>query len=369
MPSLPTGATETIVEADALARLDAALEESVRLHLRSDVGYGLFLSGGIDSAALLAMATRIGGPVRAYTARFDTPGVPDEAEAAAAVARACNAHHDILTVDEATVWRHLPAIVACMDDPVADYAIIPTWLLARRAARDVKVILSGEGGDEIFAGYGRYRRAMRPWWLGGRSIRARGSFDGLGVLRDAGNWRDSTRAAQSAAATDGRTRLAAAQAADIADWLPHDLLLKLDRCLMAHGVEGRTPYLDAGMAASAFRLPDALKVRGGRGKYLLRAWLAENLPDARPFDRKRGFTVPVGAWIAGQGARLGSLVARQDGVVEIARPDRVEALFRAADGRRERHAAWTLLFYALWHRTHVLGRSSDGDVFAALSAR
>ena len=367
---LPSGSTEIIDEPAAMARLDAALEDSVRLHLRSDVGFGLFLSGGIDSAAILAMATRIGGPVRSYTARFDAPGSADESEAAAEVAKACNARHETLTIDQATVWRHLPEIVACMDDPVADYAIIPTWLLARHAARDVKVILSGEGGDEIFAGYGRYRRAMRPWYLGGRPMRARGSFDGLGVLRsEAGNWRDSSRASQGAAAMAGRTRLAAAQAADIADWLPHDLLLKLDRCLMAHGIEGRTPFLDPGVAATAFLLPDNLKVRDRRGKYLLRAWLAQNLPQARPFDRKRGFTVPVGTWIAAEGSRLGRLVASQDGVAEIARPDRVEALFRAANGRHERHAAWTLLFYALWHRTHILGRPPEGDVFATLSAK
>ena len=368
-PALPEGPTETIDETAALARLDAALEESVRLHLRSDVGYGLFLSGGIDSAAILAMATRIGGPVRAYTARFDAPGAADESEAASTVARACGAHHETLTVDEATVWRHLPAIVAATDDPVADYAIIPTWLLARRAAGEVKVILSGEGGDEIFAGYGRYRRAMRPWWRGGRPMRVRGTFDGLGVLRQpAGAWRDSVRAAHGTASTGERTRLAAAQAADVADWLPHDLLLKLDRCLMAHGIEGRTPFVDPGVAGAAFRLPDGLKVRDGRGKYILRTWLAKNLPDSRPFERKRGFTVPVGAWIANEGDRLGALVARQDGVAEIADPDRVRALFRNAQGRHERHAAWTLLYYALWHRTHILDRPPEGDVFATLAS-
>ena len=368
-PALPDGPTEIIDEETALARLDAALEESVRLHLRSEVGYGLFLSGGIDSAAILAMATRIGGPVRAYTARFDAPGAADESDAAAAVARACGAHHDTLTVDKATVWRHLPDIVAAIDDPVADYAIIPTWLLARHAAGQVKVILSGEGGDEMFAGYGRYRRAMRPWWMGGRPMRGRGTFDGLGVLRQpAGAWHDSVRAAHGAASTGGRSRLAAAQAADIAEWLPNDLLLKLDRCLMAHGIEGRTPFIDPGVAEAAFRLPDALKVRDGRGKYILRTWLARNLPDSRPFERKRGFTVPVGAWIASEGERLGPLVARQDGVAEIADPDRVRSLFRNANGRHERHAAWTLLFYALWHRTHILDRPSEGDVFSTLAA-
>lgn len=366
---LPEGGPENLDLEGALARLDEALTESVRLHLRSEVGYGLFLSGGIDSAVLLAAMSRIGGPVRTYTARFDAAGAADESERAASLAAAVGARNETLTVTRADAWAHLPEIVACMDDPVADYAIIPTWLLARRAAQDVKVVLSGEGGDEIFAGYGRYRRAMRPWWLGGRPMRSRGSFDGLGVLREERPaWRDGMRASVAAAATAGRTRLAAAQAADMADWLPHDLLLKLDRCLMAHGVEGRTPFLDPAVARAAFRLPDALKVHDGLGKYILREWLARNLPAARPFDRKQGFTVPVGAWIAADGARLGPLVARQAGVTEVARPDRVEALFRQAGGRRERHAAWTLLFYALWHRTHVLGLAPAGDVFETLSA-
>jgi asparagine synthase (glutamine-hydrolysing) len=257
-----------------------------------------------------------------------------------------------------------------MDDPAADFAIIPTWFLARRARQDVKVVLSGEGGDEIFAGYGRYRSAMRPWWLGGRVMRARGTFDRLDVLRvRPAAWRDGLAAAEARAATGGRSRLAAAQATDIADWLPNDLLLKLDRCLMAHAVEGRTPLLDAGVTAAAFRLPDGLKVREGMGKWLLRQWLARNCPAAKPFAKKQGFTVPVGAWIAGVGGCLGPLVAAQPGVAEIAEPGRVTALFRnAGAGRHEGFAAWSLLFYALWHRTHVLGLPPAGDVFETLAA-
>ena len=367
---LPASGPEAIGLEDALARLDHALGESVRLHLRSEVPTGLFLSGGIDSAALLAATARLGGRIRTYTARFEAAsGAPDESEQAAALARATGATSEVVTVTRADAWAHLPAIVAAMDDPVADYAIIPTWLLARRAAADVRVVLSGEGGDEIFGGYGRYRRAMRPWWLGGRPMRDRGVFDGLRVLRAGSSaWRDGVRAATAAAHDPGRTRLAAAQAADMADWLPHDLLLKLDRCLMAHGVEGRTPFLDPGVAQAAFSLPDALKVRDGRGKYILREWLARNLPEARPFAPKQGFTVPVGSWIAADGDRLGPLVARQPGVAEVAEPGRVEALFRAAGGRRERHATWTLLFYALWHRTHVLGLAPAGDVFETLGS-
>ncbi len=367
-PALPDGGPEPVSEEAALARLDRALMESVELHQRSDVPYGLFLSGGIDSAAVLAAMWRLNEqPVLAFTAGFDAPGAADEREAAAAVARAAGAQHETLLVTERMVWDELPRIVAAMDDPAADYAAIPSWFLARRARQDVKVVLSGEGGDEIFAGYGRYRSAARPWWLGGRVMRARGAFDGLGVLRAQPlAWRDGLAAAEAQAASGGRTRLAAAQVADCADWLPHDLLLKLDRCLMAHEVEGRTPFLDPAVAAAAMRLPDALKVRGRRGKWLLRRWVEQHLPEARPFARKQGFTVPVGAWIAAQGARLGPLVAAQPGVAEIADPARVAALFRAAGGRHEGFAAWTLLFYALWHQAHVVGRRPEGDVFEVL---
>jgi len=369
--ALPPGPPEAIEEEAALARLDRALTESVDLHQRSDVPYGMFLSGGIDSATILTLMARLNSsPVLAFTAGFDAPGAADERAQAAEVARALGAKHETLEVTEKMVWRHLPEIVACMDDPAADYAIIPTWFLARRARQDVKVVLSGEGGDEMFAGYGRYRSAMRPWWLGGRVMRGRGTFDRLDVLRTRPPaWRDGMAAAEAQAAGGGRTRLQVAQATDMADWLPHDLLLKLDRCLMAHAVEGRTPFLDSGVAAAAFRLPDALKVRGHMGKWLLRRWLEKNCPAARPFAPKQGFTVPVGTWIGGVGDRLGPLVAAQPGVAEIADPGRVTALFRHAAGRREQYGAWHLLFYALWHRAHIEGRPAEGDVFEYLAAK
>jgi asparagine synthase (glutamine-hydrolysing) len=369
--ALPEGGPEEITEDAALARLEAALMDSVDVHQRSDVPYGMFLSGGVDSAAILACMSRLNqSGVLAYTAGFVAPGAADERAQAATVARAAGARHETLEITEAMVWQHLPEIVACMDDPAADYAIIPSWFLARQARRDVKVILCGEGGDEIFAGYGRYRSTMRPWWQGGRLMRGRGTFDKLDVLRTAPvGWRDGLAISEGEAARPGRTRLMAAQATDMADWLPHDLLLKLDRCLMAHAIEGRTPFLDPAVAAAGFRLPDRLKVRDGRGKWLLRKWLETALPEARPFAPKQGFTVPIGAWIAGQGARLGPLVAAQPGVAEIVHPDRVIALFHKAAGRREGFAAWSLLFYALWHRAHIEGQAAEGDVFAVLRGR
>jgi asparagine synthase (glutamine-hydrolysing) len=151
----------------------------------------------------------------------------------------------------------------------------------------------------------------------------------------------------------GRTPLQVAQAVDCADWLPNDLLIKLDRCLMAHGAEGRTPLLDTDVAALALRLPDALKIHRGLRKWLLRRWVAEKVPQAQPLARKRGFTVPVAQWIARRAAAIGPLFARSPAVRELCRPDAVETLFAAAAQRRAGRAAWTLLFYALWHRRHI----------------
>jgi len=359
---LPPGWPEPLREAPALEALDRALTESVALHLRADVPVGLLLSGGIDSSAILAAASRV-GEVTAFTAGFDAPGVADERPAAARAAACVGARHETITVTAADFWQHLPQIVACMDDPAADYAAVPLWFLGRHAAGGgLKVLLSGEGGDEIFAGYGRYRRAIRPWWQGGRRMRGRGMF-ARGVLREANGWRDGWAAAEDDAARPYRTRLQAAQAADIAEWLPNDLLTKLDRCLMAHGVEGRTPLLDPAIAAAGYRLPDALKLRGGRGKYLLRAWLAENLPAAATEAPKQGFTVPIGAWLAGRAEQLAPLVAAHPAIAEIAYPERVRALF--ASGQHAQ-AAWTLLFYALWFQAHIVGAKADGDVLEVL---
>jgi asparagine synthase (glutamine-hydrolysing) len=366
--ALPENQTEGVVdEGAALATLDAALRDSVLVHQRSDVPYGMFLSGGIDSSALLTLMAEVNErPVRAFTAGF-SGGVHNERDHARALCAEVGAEFVGVEVTEDDFWSLLPEIAAAMDDPAADYAIVPTYKLAREASRDLKVILCGEGGDELFAGYGRHRGALRPWWLGGRTPRSHGIFDGLSVLRetDAG-WRDGIVAAESTAARDGRSRLQIVQAIDCADWLPHDLLIKIDRCLMAHGVEGRTPLLDPAVAAASFPLADELKVRDGQGKYLLRRWLAGRLPAAKPFSRKRGFTVPVVEWIGRYGSRIGELVAAQPGVTEVADADRVRALYRAT-GKREGLAAWVLLFYALWHRRHVLGQVPDGDVFDVLS--
>jgi asparagine synthase (glutamine-hydrolysing) len=355
-------------EDEALKRLDDALTDSVTVHQRADVPYGMFLSGGIDSSALLVLMARLNGrPVRAFTAGFSAPGAVDERDHARAVAKALGAEHVEVEFGEDDFWTLLPQIAATIDDPASDYAMLPTYKLAREAAKELKVVLTGEGGDEMLAGYGRYRAVTRPWWRGGRTMRVRGALDGLGVLRTPSlGWRDGVAASEIIASQSARTRLQIAQAVDCADWLPNDLLVKLDRCLMAHGMEGRTPFLDPAVADVAFRLPDSLKVRNGMGKWLLRKWLADRLPIANPFGKKRGFTVPIGPWIEKKGNQLGPLVARQPGIAEACDPDAVIRLF-SAHGKHAAFAAWSLLFYALWHQVHIAGRKPDGDALAVLA--
>ncbi|MCG8508038.1 MAG: asparagine synthase (glutamine-hydrolyzing) [Rhodospirillales bacterium] len=357
---------------DILHGLDRVLTDSVNIHQRSDVPYGMFLSGGIDSSALLALMARLNQrPVQAFTAWFPGTEATDEREHARAAVAAVGAESIEVEFGESDFWTLLPEIAAAMDDPAADYAVLPTYKLARAAKQQgLKVVLCGEGGDELFAGYGRYRTGVRNWPLA-RPMRRKGILEGLGVLgRDDPdrNWRGGIAAAEKAFSGLKLTRLQTLQAVDCADWLPHDLLGKLDRCLMAHGIEGRVPFLDREVAKFAFRLPDSVKIKRRMGKWVLRRWLETGMPTSQPYSRKRGFTVPVGEWIAARGDKLGPLVASQPGIAEICSPGAVEALFRSR-GDRQGKAAWTLLFYALWHRRHMLGLAPVGDVMTTLGAK
>ena len=366
--ALPNGEAIVEDEREVMSRLDTALNDSVTIHQRSDVPFGMFLSGGVDSSTLLALMAQLNDhPVLAFTVGFPGSGAHDERQHARLLAERVGAKHVDVPIEEADFWQLLPAIASAMDDPAADYAVLPTYVLGRLAGQHVKVVLTGEGGDELFAGYGRYRSARRPWWLGGRVMRPRGTFDNLGVLRrSTAGWRDGIVAAEVRSSIDGRTPLQVAQATDCADWLPHDLLLKVDRCLMAHGVEGRVPLLDPAVAAAVYPLPDRFKVSKGVGKYVLRKWLDQHLPEAAPFSKKRGFTVPVGEWITGRGEELGALVSTSPGIEEVCLQDGVRNVFRSR-GKREGFAAWTLLFYALWYRRHILGQLPHGDTFEYLS--
>jgi len=340
-------------EAALIDQLDAVLEESVRVHQRSDVPFGLFLSGGVDSAAIATLMARLAErPVTAFTCGFDVPGAADERGQAERVARALNLDWREVRFDETEFWRLLPRVALALDDPTADYAALPTYRLAEAARDTLRVVLTGEGGDELFGGYGRYRRALRPALLGGRPADPRP--DHPEVLA---RWREAGRPPR------GLSPLQSAQWADVATWLPNDLLIKLDRCLMANGLEGRTPFLDPEVADFAFTLPDRFKVRGRFGKYLLRAWLARTCPAAAPWARKQGFTVPVDAWIAPRAADIAPRVAQVAAVRRLRSPEAVAAAF-APGGK----GAWPLLFLAVWSLIHLEG-AEPTDALEACTGR
>ncbi len=367
-PALPAGKPEKMGDAEALKKVDEALRNSVLIHQRSDVPYGMFLSGGIDSTAILALMSELNPmPVRAFTIGFPGTGVHDEREHARNVAHALGAEHTEIEFTEKDFWSLLPKVAACLDDPAADYAVLPTFKLAQEAGKELKVILSGEGGDELFGGYGRYRSAMRPKIFGGRPMRRKGVFHGLDIFHNTPlRWRNDITLIEKEQQKTDRSRLQQAQVVDCADWLPNDLLIKLDRCLMANSIEGRTPFLDPEVAAAVFRFGDKLKVRDGMGKWILRKWLAEKLPMSQPFSKKRGFTVPVAHWIAEKGDKLGPLIAKQPGIEEICPPDKIISLFKHLESKRG-FAAWVILFYSLWHNKHIIGKDTAGDVFETLA--
>lgn len=364
-PALPSVAMQRPDEESLLRQFDVVFQDSVDVHRRSDVPYGLFLSGGIDSGAILALLARLNKePVLCFTAGFDE-GSADEREAAARIARYYKAEHIAVEFGAKDFWQTLPAVAGALDDPTADYAALPTFKLAAEARRHVKVVLTGEGSDELLAGYSRYRRALRPWWLGGREPRRRSLLEQLGLARSRVKWRETSSSTQTA--NPDATVLQRTQAADVETWLPNDVLLKLDRCLMAHSVEGRTPFLDKEMAKFAASLPDEMKVRHGAGKWLLRRWAEKNCPPTDASSRKKGFTVPVSRWIASRRSDLADIVARQSGIAEAFHPEAVRSVFSAADQRVAGAAAWSLLFYAVWHSVHICRANVQDDVFALLT--
>lgn len=361
IPTLPAPTQNKLSLSDAIAAFDKIFMESVDLHQRSDVPYGLFLSGGLDSTAVLTMMARLNdASVTSFTCGFDAPNAKDERERAKQIATALGAQYNETTFGEKDFWELLPRVASTLDDPIIDYATLPTFKLAATARAHVKVILSGEGGDEALGGYGRYRKAARPWFLGG-GYRARGRFEKMGILRSENSHSSHHLTPPNA------TRFQSAQAHDFTGWLPDNLLVKLDRCLMAHGIEGRTPLLEPHLTDFCFNLPDEFKTQNGSGKYLLRLWLQQYGPkNIDYFSKKQGFTVPVGDWISARAAALGPLVAKNGGVQEIAHAEKVQSLFTHG-GKRETTAAWSLLFYACWHKIHIEGAAPDGDAFALLS--
>ncbi|HEY1963103.1 MAG TPA: asparagine synthase C-terminal domain-containing protein, partial [Rhizomicrobium sp.] len=352
--------------ASLLGAFEKTLFDSVAVHLRADVPCCLFYSGGVDSTILMLAAKEVSPqPIAAITVGYPGDEEADETREALSLAAAAGTRCERIEMSGEDFWALAPQIAAAMDDPMADPAVLPLYMLARAAhERRFKVALSGEGSDEMFGGYSRYRRATLPSFLRRKGERrgvfsgspvAPGKFDGWAHDMDALECRERQR---------WSSRQQVLQSIDMLERLPNCLLIKLDRALMAHGVEGRTPFLDREMLRFANELPDGMKANPLFGKRILRDWLAARFPQAKPYARKRGFDVPLRTWLAAR-PELPELVSGAPAVRALLEPTEVKAVFdRAA---QDVQPAWSLLFYGLWHAHHMLRVDPAGDIADVLS--
>jgi asparagine synthase (glutamine-hydrolysing) len=350
-----------------LSRFTDTMRDSVAVHLRADADWCLFYSGGVDSTILMRLAKDVAQrPVRALTIGYQGREAEDESHDALKLAQGAGVDCERIEMGPEDFWQLAPRIVAALDDPMADVAVLPLYMLARAAQqRKYKIAISGEGADEIFGGYARYRRAILPSFLRPKKDR-RGAFTGAASVERFNGWDAGMNALEAEQLSLWSSRLQAIQAIDVLERLPNCLLIKLDRALMANGVEGRTPFLDKEVVRFAATVPDRLKSNLRFGKQLLRDWLAREVPQSRPYARKKGFSVPVASWMSQRGAELSKAVAAQPAIARLFTPGEVERIVaRVSD---DEQPAWSLLFYALWHSHHMLGLPSEGDVFSVLSA-
>lgn len=340
-------------EADWVEETRERVLDSVRQHMIADVPVGTFLSGGIDSGAVAAGMTRAAGRgITAFTAGFPGSNI-DETAAAREVAEHLGCNHVVLPIEPETAADVLPAVQRAFDEPSAANSAVPLWYLSRTAAQHVKVVLCGEGGDELFLGYNRQRWAerMRRWSAAVRAFGGLRFLDHVGdlrvrklnYLRDyALRFRDGamlndgferffaavtittphTRAriydrdfwqrneGQSALACradeafpgparQNRESLEEFMLGDLAVHMPASLLQRLDRASMAHSLEARVPFLSHGFVDWALTIPADLKLRNGVGKYVLRQAVKPWLPAQTPKGRKLGFQMPLADWFVG----------------------------------------------------------------------
>lgn len=359
----------TCSEAQAREEWEPLIAQVMREHVRSDVPYGLFLSGGVDSAVLLGLLQRYQStPVRTFSIGYSDAALRDELDDAARIARHFGAEHTPIRLSRQQVFQRLPRAAWAADDLMRDYACLPTLALAEAAGRELKVVFSGEGGDEAFAGYGRYR----PGWAervyknlrfpGSGGFRVRPELDAqwtrrlfVPALQPA---LEAHRAPTIAAWQQTPARwsdLQRRQYVDLVGNLPDDLLVKGDRMLMSFSVEGRVPFVDHRVIEFGLSLPDALKVSSRAGKTFIKHWAESFIPRDHLWQPKRGFHVPVREWLGGtflDGLR--ERLPRSEAIRAWCVPGAVEALLAGDTAARSREI-WSLLQFAIWHRLFIEG--------------
>jgi asparagine synthase (glutamine-hydrolysing) len=382
-----------------LEELEHLLEGAVRRRLLSDVPLGAFLSGGLDSSVVVAMMARLSsGPVKTYTVGFTERGY-SEIEDARLIARHFGTEHHEMIVEPSAIGI-LPDLVWHYDEPFGDSSAVPTYYVSKMAASHVKVALSGDGGDELFAGYTRYRAAERNpvWSRVPERIRSRAlgplvgtmpiDWPGRNRLHEMAHasgiapgyglglypyikerlYTPSMRAAAAENPTSNETYTALLrgwdwdpvtrlQYLDTVRYLPDDILTKVDRASMAHSLETRAPLLDYTLVEFLARVPSRHKLRNGVQKILLRRLAARLLPEASLRKPKQGFGIPQGVWFredleAHARDRLLDRRTLARGYFDRGVLERVLDSHRA--GRRDYSDwIWCLLMLEEWHRVFV----------------
>jgi len=369
-----------------------AVEDSVAKHMRADVTVGSFLSGGIDSTAIAALAKRHNPQLITFTTGFQRQGF-SEIDVAAKSAEALGVTHVIKTVSPAEMMDALPLIVWYLDDPVADPALVPLYFIAREARRHVKVVLSGEGADELFGGYNIYREPLSlraltalpgpvrsalggmsrrlPHGMRGKDLLRRASIpleeryygnarifrdDELGFLRTRDpkvSFRDVTDPVYAQiAGADDVTRM---QYVDLFTWLRGDILVKADKMTMANSLELRVPFLDPEVFRVASTLPVAQRVTREQTKVALRRALRDIVPPHVLERRKLGFPVPIRHWLRAEMYDWARDVVDSSGTDHLLDRGYVRTLLAAHRAGPHDHSRklWTLLVFMIWHGIFV----------------
>jgi asparagine synthase (glutamine-hydrolysing) len=398
--------------AGSAAKLRCLLQDSVRCHLIADVPVGVFLSGGIDSSLIAALAAReTPERIQTFSVGFDVGGYYSELADARLLATTIGSDHHELVVESLEVPPLLQKLVWHYDEPFADAACLPTYLISAFARRSVKVVLSGEGGDEVFGGYRRYvtqllsayyqrfARWCRPGSFLRRLIESRKglrrvkkvleSFDYpdgderyanwltvftpslrreffAGALQEFERTYDAAEIYRRCFADAGFDSLNRILSVDIKTWLQDTYLEKVDKATMAVGLEARVPYLDTSVVEYAFSLPGTYKISRFRKKLLLRAAAAGLVPQRILNRPKHGFAVPLDEWFRGPLAEYareilldGRLDAR--GFFCRAAIERLLESHRQGANDYGTHI-WQLLNFELWHRCYIdSGRTVQGS--------
>ncbi|MDT0498465.1 asparagine synthase (glutamine-hydrolyzing) [Algiphilus sp. W345] len=354
---------------DAEAAWEPLFNQVVHEHCHSDVPFGTFLSGGLDSAIITAMLMREHRqPINSYSIGFSDAVERNEVDAAQRMATRFGTIHQTVMLRTDQLLGKLVRAVWCSDDLIADYACLPTMVLAETAGQALKVIFTGEGGDEVFGGYGRFRpHALKQALKSiahprGGGYRTSGQFNSKllphifkpELQSHIRAFREPVISAWNDCA-DEWSPLQKRQHVDIATSLTDNLLVKVDRSLMASSIEGRVPFLDHRVIEFGLGLPDALKIEQRTGKIFLRRWADKFVPHAHAWQPKLGFHVSLKKLMNDNFLlNLEELLPKSQAIRQWCNPDAVQALVRQhRHDRRYGFETFTLLQFAIWHHLFI----------------